>query len=290
MNQFADKTKGERNQLNGFIPEEEEPKSLAKLEQTASNIVYYVPVDAVGSGSSYVYSSPPNGYVSPFTTATPSDSVDWRSAASPVLTPVKDQGQCGSCWAFTGTTVLESNIAVYSKAAPVRTSEQEYVDCVKGICGGCNGGNAGFAWYYTSQKNGQLLYDDYPYTDASYSNGVTGTCNLPSGKTRTSVKPQPFFARAKSLDATKRMVMRAPIAVSIDASQALMYYSSGVFSGPCSSTSTNHAVTLVGYTSTYWIIQNSWGSDWGEKGFIKIAMGTDGTTCGVLKSPTGLLI
>lgn len=63
------------------------------------------------------------------------------------------------------------------------------------------------------------------------------------------------------------------------------YYSRGIFNGPCS-TSTNHAVTLVGYTSSYWIVQNSWGTDWGEKGFIRIAMGKN--TCGINNDAAGM--
>ena len=191
MNQFADRTKAERNMMNGYIPKSSEQTALAKSvsEAEATTLLWYVPADSTGS-SYYVKSAPPSPYVSPFSTGTPLASVDWRSSSNPaVLTPVKDQGACGSCWAFAATLVLESNIAIAKKTEPVRTSEQEYVDCVKGACAGCNGGDSGWAWIYTNNHNGQLYYTDYPYTDNSYTNGVTGTCSLPAGKTRTPLKP-----------------------------------------------------------------------------------------------------
>lgn len=90
----------------------------------------------------------------PKDTTAPKASVDWRSNTLPVLTPVKNQGSCGSCWAFSGTTALEANIAINMSKPAIRLSEQEWVSCATNGCYGCNGGWYPNAWRYTYDKNG----------------------------------------------------------------------------------------------------------------------------------------
>jgi len=178
---------------------------------------------------------------------------------------VKNQGQCGSCWAFGAIATLEGMVfAVQGKALPV-LSEQQLVDC-SGSTGnkGCNGGMPDRGLNYL-KGSGSCSQQAYPYT------GRDGSCKAAScsgDKVKTS-----GAKNGKGESTLENLLNTQPVSVAIDASQAFSRYTSGVFTGPCSSTSINHAVTAVGYDSGSWLVRNSWGASWGNKGYISMKRG-----------------
>ena len=201
-------------------------------------------------------------------------SVDWRTAQSPkggpAMTPVKDQGGCGSCWAFSATESIESDIAIETGTL-LELAPQEFVDCVPnpeecGGTGGCQGATAELAFNYTMTA-GQILNKDYTYT------AHTGQCKLKKlPATAAGIKSfvkLPINEYAPLLAA----VNKQPISISVDASK-WQTYEGGVFKGCPTSTSEtvdiDHAVQLVGYGTDagtdYFIVRNSWTNHWGEKG------------------------
>jgi len=193
--------------------------------------------------------------------------IDWT--AKGVVSPVKNQGSCGSCWAFSAVAILESFNLMNGKPG-VNLSEQQLVDCSKSYGNqGCNGGfnYQGLAYV---KDHGITTASSYPYT------AKTGTCQQNGGTFRISSVPS-----AKGCSGIQTAVDSRPIGVSADATN-WSRYASGIFNN-CG-TNLNHDIFLVGYTSTYWKIKNSWGTSWGESGFIRLA---PGNTCGVCidKSP-----
>lgn len=193
-------------------------------------------------------------------------SVDWTTQGA--VSPVKNQGSCGSCWAFSAVAVLES--AALMRKQTVYLSEQQLVDC-SGKYGnaGCNGGYNYQGLAYV-KDHGITTSSLYPYT------AKTQKCATDGGSFRiTSV------STAKGCPGITDAIQGRPIGVSADATN-WSRYSSGIFSG-CG-TNLNHDITLVGVSDTYWKIKNSWGTSWGESGFIRLA---PGNTCGVCidKSP-----
>jgi len=206
--------------------------------------------------------------------------VDWRDSG--YVSDVKDQGQCGSCWAFGAIASLEA--AHYEKnGALVQMSEQQLVDCDTRNSG-CNGGWYDTAWKYIQGEGGVETTRDYPYA------GRDNTCKAGNNDFIATVSgcyggPN-FFCDNHGLVGDeaelKKMLNDRPIAVAVDATP-FQFYSSGVLD--CRSFhSLNHAVFAVGYSgSDYWIIKNSWGASWGESGYVKIGMG--GNPCGVADYP-----
>jgi C1A family cysteine protease len=188
---------------------------------------------------------------------------DWRDQGA--VNAIKNQGQCGSCWAFGAIATLEGMVKAIQGQALPNLSEQQLVDC-SGSTGnqGCNGGMPDRALNYLKTA-GSCSTADYPYTAKG------GTCKASSCK---SAKVQTGGPKnQKGEQSLENLLNQQPVSVAIDASSAFQRYSSGVFSGPCSSSSINHAVTAVGYTSDYWIVRNSWGTGWGQKGYIYMKRG-----------------
>lgn len=202
-------------------------------------------------------------YVAPRGDAADADYTDMWSA-------VKNQGQCGSCWAFSATACFEARYALHQKQTTVQSlfSEQQLVDCdTKSY--GCNGGWMDFAFTYL-ETHQFCTESEYPYT------GTDGTCDdtkCSAGPTDTSFTDIP----AKDEDALLTALVNGPVSVAVDAS-TWSFYSSGVMSS-CG-TGINHGVTLVADShSEGWArIRNSWGGSWGESGTIRIKLGQD--TCG----------
>jgi len=204
--------------------------------------------------------------------------VDWRNANPPVLTPVKDQGQCGSCWAFATTETIEANLAINTGNLTV-LSPQDVVSCTPnpnncGGSGGCNGAIAelGFNWV---KNNGIATNAAWPYTATS---GVC-TAHAMTAKITGCNK----LKENNYTDLLNAVATIGPIAVSVDAS-TWSPYSGGIYSG-CDKEKTmdiDHAVQLVGYGAEngtpYWIVRNSWGPNWGEKGYIRLLRHTDGSS------------
>ncbi|XP_025901722.1 cathepsin K [Nothoprocta perdicaria] len=202
--------------------------------------------------------------------------VDWRKKG--YVTPVKNQGQCGSCWAFSSVGALEGQLKRRTGEL-LALSPQNLVDCVSNN-DGCGGGYMTNAFEYVRQNRGIDSEDAYPYI------GQDESCMYsPSGK---AAKCRGYREIPEGNEkALKRAVARVgPVSVGIDASlPSFQFYSRGVYyDESCNGQNINHAVLAVGYGtqkgSKYWIIKNSWGEEWGNKGYVLLARNRD-NTCGV---------
>jgi len=195
--------------------------------------------------------------------------VDWRQQGA--VTGVKNQGGCGSCWSFSTTGVLEGAYQRKYNSLP-NYSEQQLLDCCgsKGYqCQGCNGAWPEWALNYVAAA-GIVSESSYAYT------GAVGTCKTTAG-TKILASPAYNMLATGDIGSLKTAVGKAPVSVCLDATN-WSFYKSGVFSN-CNLTPLNHAVLLIGYEdSGAWIVKNSWGTTWGEAGYIRLA---GGNTCGI---------
>lgn len=207
-------------------------------------------------------------------------SYDLRTAKVGCVQGIKDQGQCGSCWAFSATASLEcAYFLKYGKSANL--SEQELVDCDTTDYG-CNGGWPKYAWAFLKSKGGSQSQSSYPYTSGTTQ--TAGTCKFPSSQVVAKVSSynQMNFNRQPVLTLSQMqnaLITNGPLSVAIDASSfAFQVYSSGLYNPTsCSSNgkTVDHAVNIIGYGSNYWIVRNSWGTGWGMQGYFQIASGVN---------------
>jgi len=196
--------------------------------------------------------------------------IDWRKKGC--CNAIKDQGQCGSCWAFSCIMGAEGVYAA-KKGQLFNLSEQNIVDCVD-TCDGCNGGLPELAFEYVAKhQDGAINYEaDYPYVAYDQS------CKFDASKAvKIGIKGYKMISHGSESDLASKCASVGPICVCIDASNwSFQLYSSGIYDEPaCSSTSYDHAVGVVGYGSEgdkkYWIVRNSWGTSWGEQGYIRMS-------------------
>eukprot|EP00441_Pelagodinium_beii_P020481 CAMPEP_0197678524 /NCGR_PEP_ID=MMETSP1338-20131121/90154_1 /TAXON_ID=43686 ORGANISM="Pelagodinium beii, Strain RCC1491" /NCGR_SAMPLE_ID=MMETSP1338 /ASSEMBLY_ACC=CAM_ASM_000754 /LENGTH=326 /DNA_ID=CAMNT_0043259469 /DNA_START=71 /DNA_END=1051 /DNA_ORIENTATION=+ len=204
-------------------------------------------------------------------------SVDWRQKGA--VTGVKNQGQCGSCWAFS-TTGSTEGITAISTGKLISLSEQQLVDC-SGPEGnqGCGGGIMDQAFQYIENNGGICSEAAYPYTAAD------GSCKASSCTNVASISGYQNVPH-NSESALKAAVAQQPVSIAVDA-QSWQFYGGGVYNNAFCGTSLDHGVLAVGYTPDYWIVKNSWAASWGEAGYIYLKSGTGGLgMCGLLMEPS----
>lgn len=207
------------------------------------------------------------------------DSFDWRAVKGRV-TPVKNQGGCGSCWAFSATGVLEGQEYAHlinKSEGLISLSEQELVDCSSSNFG-CGGGSPSHALTDIAKLGGIVSNQNYPYVDANRK------CQLDRSKVVMKTKGYMLLPKNDE-DALKKVVYRyGPVSTGIYATKNLLSYHSGILNDDICQyhqAVSNHAVLVVGYGTDkatkkdYWIVKNSWGSDWGMEGYVHMSRNAD---------------
>uniref|UniRef100_A0A663MXK6 CATL1 protein n=2 Tax=Athene cunicularia TaxID=194338 RepID=A0A663MXK6_ATHCN len=249
MNHYGDLTDEEFNQLlNGFSPAwQEEPVRVFQASAALK---------------------------------TPAE-VDWR--AKGYVTPVKNQGHCGSCWAFSATGALEG--LVFNQTGKlVVLSEQNLIDCTRKLGNnGCHGGYMTRAFQYVHDNGGLNSEHIYPYTATD-----TSTCQYNPQDRAANCSAIWLVAQGSEAALEQAVAAVGPVSVAVDASSFhFHFYTSGIFSSMFCSQQVNHGMLAVGYGTSqelgrnvsYWILKNSWSEVWGEQGYIRLLKGSD-NQCG----------
>eukprot|EP01134_Creolimax_fragrantissima_P001833 CFRG1833T1 len=213
--------------------------------------------------------------------------VDWRRTGC--VSPVKDQGACGSCWAFSAAQTIESHWFL-TTGQPVQLSEQQLVDCIwdkKYGSSGCDGGDETMAMQYVKDAGGIVREGQYVYTMQD------GLCKIPKDEQVDSpaarVSNVILIPTGDEETLKHAVANKGPVSIAYDASRPTMtFYSEGVyFDKLCSSTELDHAVMVVGYGTEdgqdYWLVKNSWSTYWGDMGYFKLARNRN-NHCGVATS------
>jgi cathepsin F len=252
-NEFADRTAQEFAILLGYRPDDE------------------------GSDFTETIAPPPPDQTIP-------DTFDW--VALEKVTAVKNQQQCGSCWAFAATSNIESVWMIHNNLTASNfnpLAPQQMVDCSTSD-GGCNGGNPASAFKYVISAGGQVPETSIPY-QASDQN-----CEFNPDDVEATISNYKYTTKnEEEMKAATATV--APLVICVDASQ-WQFYSSGIMTASQCGTFLNHCVQVTGYDTSsstpYWTVRNSWGTDWGEQGFIRLEYGQN--TCGLSNTVTTAVV
>ncbi|PHT30400.1 hypothetical protein CQW23_29994 [Capsicum baccatum] len=203
--------------------------------------------------------------------------LDWRDNG--VVTQVKHQGRCGCCWAFSAVGALEGAYKL-ATGQLIELSEQELLDCTTNNRG-CDGGYMTNAFEFIIQNGGISTRSNYPYQGQQY------TCR--SQEQTPAVQISGYQVVPESETALLQAVTKQPVSIGISTSQEFQFYRGGTYHGSCADR-INHAVTVIGYGTDeqgqkYWLLKNSWGTNWGENGFMKIIRdtGNPGGHCDITK-------
>jgi C1A family cysteine protease len=210
--------------------------------------------------------------VAPYTGS--GSSKDWTGT---LTTPVKDQGYCGSCWAFSATEQIESDSMRTLKTSYILSPEQ--ITQCDNTSYGCNGGWTESAYKYVKNAGGIETESVYPYTSG---NGVTGSCHSDSSK--FVIKVGGYHTINGETNMANYVLSTGPLSVCLDASN-WNSYNGGIMKN-CGNR-VDHCVQAVGVdtsTNGYWKVRNSWGTRWGEGGYIRLAYGSN--TCDITNDPT----
>lgn len=204
------------------------------------------------------------------------DDIDWEKLGK--VSPVKNQGACGSCWAFSTTGAVESAVSIADSDPPKVLSEQELVDCATSYGNhGCEGGIMQYGFQYVIDEGGLCPEAQYPYK------AKDEICEkLRCVGHRTDKISSYADVTRYSEEALMEAIAKGPVTVAIEADQTdFQLYKDGVLTAPCGE-QLDHGVLAVGYAENYWKIKNSWGTSWGNKGYILLEKGKP-LNCGFLQ-------